>query len=157
MKLNLGSGNRNIDDFINIDAVKQTDNTVVGDILNLEYKNNSIEEIHSEHVVEHFDKNELDKFFYECSRLLITGGRLNIIAPSIVSAIDSYINGVNDIDWLDRFLFANHTHQYDYHKQSIYKEKLFILCKKYDFRVDSCEYEDRNFSTFEIKLKATKI
>jgi len=156
MKLNLGSGKRNLEGFINIDAVKQTDTTTIGDILNLNYKDNSIDEIYSEHVIEHLTKIELNRYFTEANRMLVSGGRFNLIAPSMVSAIDLYLKDIENIDWLDSFLFANHIHEFDFHKQGIYKEKLFRLCKENGFNVISCEFQDREFSICEIKLEAIK-
>ena len=156
MKINLGSGKRDLEGYTNIDAVKQTNNTVIGDLLNLNYENNSVDEIFSEHVIEHFTKNELDRFFSECKRVLKIGGKLNIIAPSMVSAIDQYVKGEIDIVYLENFLFALQLHEYDYHKQGIYKEKLEMLCNKHGFEIIEILYQDRDFSKNEIVLEARK-
>ena len=154
MKLNLGSGKMNLPGYINIDVVKQTEDTVVADVLNLDYEDSSIEEIYSEHMVEHFDRAELDRFFSESRRMLINGGKFVIIAPSIITAINKYNKTEMDINYLDEFLFALHLHEYDYHKQSIYKEKLEMLCDKYDFEIESIRYQDRDVSSSEIVLEA---
>lgn len=54
MKLNIGCGLNILDGYINIDKVKTTPDTVVKDILNLDYPADSAEEIYLRHVIEHF-------------------------------------------------------------------------------------------------------
>lgn len=165
MKLNLGSGKRPMTDYVNIDAIKQTLETVVGDILNLEYPDNSIEKIYSEHVIEHLTKPELEVFFNECYRTLIVGGKLELIAPDFVKVINKYNNKEKfgplyprlvNVEFLDDFLYGTHLHPYDYHKQLIYKEKLEQLCNKHKFIVEKIWYQDRDHSENEICLLAQK-
>jgi len=156
MKLNLGSGKKNLDGYINIDAVLHTKDTVVGDILNLKYKDNTVDEIYSEHVIEHLDRNELSRYFSEAYRMLKLGGKLIIVAPSIIKILDNFNDNKIGIDDLDNFLFALHLHTYDYHKQSIYKEKLERLCMENNFNIIRIYYQDRDFSSNEIVLEANK-
>jgi len=136
IKLNLGSGKRNQEGYTNIDAVKRTEETVVGNILELTYEDASIDEIFSEHMIEHLTKNEFDHFFSECSRMLKSGGKLA---------------------QLEEFLYAEHLHEYDYHRHGIYEEKLRRMCTKYNFAVDSIEHRDTTWSLNEIVLLATKL
>ena len=156
IKLNLGSGKRNIEGYVNIDAIKHTEETVVGNVLGLtDYEDASVDVIHSEHVVEHFTRPELNIFFSECSRLLKTGGKLCIIAPSLKSVIEEYLIK-KDITYLDNFLYGLHEHMYDFHKQGIYEEKFKLLCIKYNLIVEEITYQSRVFSSNEIVLKAFK-
>ena len=157
IKLNLGSGKRNQEGYTNIDAVKRTEETVVGNILELTYEDASIDEIFSEHMIEHLTKNEFDHFFSECSRMLKSGGKLALYAPCIVSAINSYNKGDWPIAQLEEFLYAEHLHEYDYHRHGIYEEKLRRMCTKYNFAVDSIEHRDTTWSLNEIVLLATKL
>lgn len=156
MKLNLGCGKRNMAEFINIDAVKQTEETVVGDILDLEYPDNSVEEIFSEHVIEHLDKNEIVKFFSEIYRLLMPGGKIVLISPDMITAVEEYLIGIITIDVLDNRLFALHKHPHDYHKQGIYADKLKRLCTGCGLIIDSIYTQDRSHSIGEIVLEAHK-
>lgn len=166
MKLNLGSGKRPMADYINIDAVKHTPETVVADILHLNYPDNSVERIFSEHVIEHLDKPELEIFFSECRRMLVNSGELELIAPDFVKTIHKYVNkemfGPNcpivvDINFLDGLLYQGQEHLYDYHKQGIYKEKFERLCAKYNFEIIRIWYQDRPHSENEICLLAKKV
>lgn len=165
LKLNLGSGKRPMEGWQNIDAVKHTEETIVGDILNLLYKDESIEEIFSEHVIEHLDRNEANRFFSECNRMLKIGGLLEIVAPDMVGVINRFYNKqpfgeyntqLVDVDVLDNFLFALHKHPYDYHKQGIYKEKLERWCAEHNFEVVELRCQGQPHSENEIYLKARK-
>lgn len=156
MKLNLGSGKRNRDGFINIDAIKQTEDTVVANILSLTYDDNSIDHIYSSHVIEHLDKNEIKVYFKECSRMLKSGGIMEILAPCMTTVIDNYKNGKCTIDFLDDFLFARHLHEYDYHKQGIYEQKLKKLYTEYGFTITRIDYNDNAFSETEIHVIGQK-
>lgn len=166
LNLNLGSGKRNIDGYVNIDAIKQTEDTVVGDILNLNYKSGEVDKIFSEHVIEHLTRSELDMFFAECNRMLKQGGELELIAPCMITMIYKYVNKENfgkyntifvDIVELENSLWGTHRHPYDYHKQGIYKEKLEMLCRTYGFVIQEIRCQDRVHSENEIYLLAIKI
>lgn len=143
LKFNLGSGKRNLDGFINIDAIEHTPQTVVGDILNLDYEDNVATELYSEHVIEHLDRNQLDMFFKECKRLLVSGGIMTIVGPCLRDTIKDYVEGLFDITYLDNFMYALHEHEYDYHKQGIFKEKFEMLCEKHNLNIIEIKYQAR--------------
>lgn len=154
LKLNLGSGKDNKEDYINIDAVKHTEATVVGDILNLDYEDNTVDIIFSSHVIEHFTKSELNRFFSESARMLRNKGELEIIAPCMNSAIADYCAGNISISYLHDFLFACQNHVYDFHKQGIYREKLEALCEEYGFILTDLYNQSRDHSKYELVMKA---
>lgn len=156
LKLNLGSGKNNIDTYINIDAVAHTPTTLVGDILNLDYKDSTVTAISSWHVVEHLTVPELDRFFSECNRMLKIGGELEIVAPCMLTAINEYYKGNINIEYLHNFLFALHKHTYDFHKQGIYKEKLEALCDKHNFKIKCLNTRNKVGSNYELVLLAIK-
>ena len=159
MKLNLGCGKRLKKGFINIDISPQVDDVEQGDALNPEFKDKSVTVVCSEHFIEHLTKPELNRFFSECNRILIDGGKLTLIAPSMETSIMKYIEKKQTIKYLENLLFARHLHKHDYHKQGIYKEKLERLCAKYGFSVIKIYYQDRSSlggGADEIVLEAVK-
>lgn len=143
LKLNLGSGKRNLDGFINIDAIEHTPQTVVGDILDLDYEDNVATELYSEHVIEHLDRKQLDLFFKECKRLLSFNGTMTIVGPCLLNTIQDYVDGLIDIVYLDNFMYALHEHEYDYHKQAIFKEKFEMLCERHKLNIIDIKYQTR--------------
>ena len=156
-KLNLASGKRPMTGYINIDAVPGDDVDLVANVLDLrQFADGTIEEIYSEHLIEHFDRNEISQFFRECNRLLQINGRLKLVAPSLEKAVLKVANGMADLDWLDHFMYANHTHLYDYHKQGIFEAKLRRLASENGLTVERIYLQDRRHSPDEIVMEATK-
>jgi predicted SAM-dependent methyltransferase len=157
LNLNLGSGKRNEEGYINIDAVQHTDQTVIGDILNLTYADGSVDKIFSEHVLEHLDRADGERFFSECRRMLKQGGDLEIIVPCWVTWIKRYVKGEIDMATLDLFLYGPQLHPYDFHRSAMFNEKLEALCNRHGFKMTGIWYQDRPHSPWEIHMTAVKL
>lgn len=157
MKLNLGSGMRNRDGYINIDAVKHTDSTVIGDILYLSYADGSVDEIFSEHVIEHLDRADVERFFDECNRMLKQGGGLEIIVPCWKTWINRYVKGEIDMTTLDLFLYGPQLHPYDFHRGAMFNERLAGFCNRHGFKILTLCNQDRRHSKWELHLTAVKL
>jgi len=81
MKINLGSGNRKLDNWINIDSDKSTNPDIIADLnKKFPFKDNSVSTIYCSHVIEHVD-DVLD-FMYEIWRVCKHGAEILILAPS---------------------------------------------------------------------------
>ena len=83
MKLNLGSGSDKVEGFIGVDKLPITD--IQLDLENdpWPWKDDSIEEILSEHFVEHI--KSLTLFMNNCHRVLMSGSLLTIVTPHPLS------------------------------------------------------------------------
>ena len=81
MKINLGSGNKPIDDYINVDIHEFKGVNIVHDLNKQPYpfKTNISEEIICSHVLEHLD--EPDKALTEMHRIIKTNGKIKIKVP----------------------------------------------------------------------------
>ena len=56
MKINLGSGNRKIKDWINVDSDKSTNPDIVADLnKKFPFKDNSVSTVYCSHLIEHVD------------------------------------------------------------------------------------------------------
>jgi predicted SAM-dependent methyltransferase len=81
MKLHLGCGKNikegyiNVDNYIDFPGVEQID------ILNLPYSDASVNEILAEHLIEHISFADEERFWMECSRVLIPGGKIIAETP----------------------------------------------------------------------------
>lgn len=87
MKLHLGCGERLWEGFTNVDLHDQTTNfprpDVVADIRALPFDDESAEEAHAIHVIEHFYEWEAETVLREWKRVLKPGGRLVLELPSL--------------------------------------------------------------------------
>lgn len=82
LKLNLGSGPNKMEGFISVDSISFPGVDVVTDLTKkFPWGDNTVEEIHASHVIEHFEAMERVHFVNEMYRVLIPGGKVNLIAP----------------------------------------------------------------------------
>lgn len=84
-KLNIGGGPKNLKGFLNIDFVRHAnvEREIVANILDLAFvPSNSIEQIHSNHVVEHLSEGQLKGQLDDFWRVLRTEGLLTIRCPN---------------------------------------------------------------------------
>lgn len=83
MKLHLGCGKNIKEGYINIDKYVEFPGVEKLDIFNLPYADNSVDEILSEHLVEHIGFKDEEKFWTECARVLKPGGKLITETPDM--------------------------------------------------------------------------
>lgn len=94
-KLNLGCGDKILPGYINVDVAanrngKQPD--ILCDLSNLsEFQDNSVDEILSVHVVEHFWRWEVETILKEWVRVLKPGGKMILECPNLISACERFL------------------------------------------------------------------
>jgi hypothetical protein len=83
LKLDLGCGPNPREDFIGCDRIKFDKVTHVFDIgaAKWPFPDNSVEEVHASHFLEHLEQEERVHFFNELYRVLIPDGKTTIIVP----------------------------------------------------------------------------
>lgn len=95
MKLNLGSHNKRKEGYVNVDVHQWGDVDILHDLVKYPYpfKDNSIEAILMEEVLEHFSFREIYNVLKECFRILQPNGIINIQVPDIGKMCQMYVNG----------------------------------------------------------------
>ena len=87
MRLNLGSGYKPLEGFVNVDLLDNWCNTppdVVHDITQpLPFDDESADEVHAYHVFEHFYRYEADAILMDWVRVLKPGGKLVLELPCL--------------------------------------------------------------------------
>ena len=85
MKLHIGcgwpGGRYKQEEWINFDLVANKRVNVKGDMLDLPFKTNSIEEIHCVHVIEHLTRDKYPRALEEMHRVLKPGGKAYVEVP----------------------------------------------------------------------------
>jgi predicted SAM-dependent methyltransferase len=101
MKLHLGCGNRKINGFVNIDIQESPAVDLIANVMELPYKENSIDTIYSCCMLEHFGRNNNLKFFRNTCwkdvlnywyKLLKPGGEVYISVPDFEAVCKEYLN-----------------------------------------------------------------
>ncbi|MBU1557989.1 class I SAM-dependent methyltransferase [Patescibacteria group bacterium] len=107
IKIDIGCGRNKIEGFIGIDFDSTTNPDIVASALDLPFDNNSVDEVYSAHLGEHFDPTEAQQFFNEIYRVLKKGCKATIKV---------------DKDWSKKKLMAKDpTHKYRYKEKEILK------------------------------------
>ena len=142
IKLHLGSGNKKIKDYINIDIRYLPNVDEVNNIKYLRnYSNNSIDVIYASHVLEHFGRWEYKFALQRWFEILRPGGTLRLAVPNFESISDYYqIN--KDLNSILGLLYGGQDYDENYHFitfdfNSLSKTLLeigFKDIKKYDWR-----------------------
>lgn len=152
LKLNLGSGGRNIPTWTNIDInpdTKPFPPDLVCDITKLPYTKDSVDKILAIHCLEHIPVKELHQTLIGWRHILKSGGELYISVPDFEAVCKRYIAG-ECIGNLRGFTNGGQKNQYDIH-YSIFDEKQlsghlhmigFKNVKRYDWREQEWSYID---------------
>lgn len=88
--LHLGCGPRIRDGWVNVDMFPSAD-AFFADLRDpLELPDGSVRHIHCEHVLEHLEREEAQRFLRECRRVLAADGSLRLILPDAEKYLRAY-------------------------------------------------------------------
>lgn len=90
MKLNIGSGEKDIPGYISIDRKNGQE---AYPLTEPKYSRNSIEEIRASHVLEHFPHNQVGEVLKHWAAFLKPGGQLKIAVPNFKWIAEAYLAG----------------------------------------------------------------
>ena len=116
IKLNLGSGPRPLDGYVNLDIADGHDARSLSD-----YADESVDEVRASHVLEHINFRETDAVLREWVRVLKPGGRLRIAVPNALVCMRGIIETVDgerdaNVDFLSMALIGSNTDDHDVHR-----------------------------------------
>ncbi len=116
IKLNLGSGDKPLEAYVNLDA--KFGDTVwpiwrkEGD----ETYGEGVDEIRASHVLEHFPHGQTLHVLKGWASKLKPGGVLKIAVPDFGKIVNAYSNGHSTDPLIEGYLMGGQTDEYDYHK-----------------------------------------
>lgn len=149
MKLNLGSGTKEIQGYINVDINNGLN------VYPLEFESESADEIRASHILEHFSHRETYRILLEWNRVLKLGGIIKIAVPDFDLIISEYLNH----PIMEGYLFGGQIDNYDYHKSLFTEIKLTDLLWKagfYKFSRWESEIEDCAKLPVSLNIQAEK-
>ena len=138
-RLNIGSGQRPLPGYINLDIDEVSFVDVVADCRCLPFKENTFDEIHSRAVLEHISWRETFDVLWEWRRVLKFGGTLIVSVPNWQWLRQQEKTAWEIVPWV----MGAQRDQYDYHKALFDVPTL----KMYFVRLglNEVEIEDRGF------------
>jgi predicted SAM-dependent methyltransferase len=156
IKLNLGSGDRKMHGFINIDAREDVNPDMVYDITKIHEKFKNVDLIYACHVLEHFPMKPFAfqprtwrSVLKNWHSALAPGGVLRIAVPNIKAACEHYLAN-NDLEVLHALFYGGQKYDFDFHYHGWSFETLkknlieagFTDIKLYDWRKTEHFYVD---------------
>lgn len=144
-KLHLGCGKRDFgEDWISIDGADYP-HIKHKDVTKLPFKNNTIDEIYSSHLIAYFDRTEIVMILNEWKRVLKPDGVLRIATPDFEAMNELYINVECDLKDILGPLFGRMSmgDKTIYHKTTYDFNDLSNLLYSVGFK-DVCKYEWQN-------------
>lgn len=153
IRLNIGAGDHAIPGFISIDQRfgHKADQ--------LDYADNSVDEVYASHVLEHFAIGDVQRVLREWVRVLKPGGRIRVAVPSVERALLLNKKFVSSWELTNRWICGGQTDAYDFHLCSFTDESLERLMQSVGLRdVSRCaiEYEDCSSIPVSIIRSGTK-
>lgn len=109
MKIHLGCGKNIKEGYVNIDAYVNYPRVEKLDIFNLPYKDETVDEILSEHLAEHIKFEDEEKFWRESFRILKKGGKLICETPDMEWLCHQFLEAKDDFK---EFYKKGHTDHY---------------------------------------------
>lgn len=94
LRLNLGSGGKRVEGFVNVDLAGDPD--IVADVRSIPLGDDSVDEAMAIHVLEHLSRWEAPKALAEWHRVLKPGGRLVVEVPDLLKCCAAIIAGLDD-------------------------------------------------------------
>jgi SAM-dependent methyltransferase len=166
IKVHIGSGDINLQGWINIDARSfEHVHIVTNDISLNEFQDNSIEEIYLCHVLEHISFNDSENFIEKMYTKLRPGGILRISVPSFDSIVKIYENNNNNLDIVKYALMGGQDYEYNFHKsiynyetlKNIFSNKNFVNINTWNTEIDFGQsigdWSDRSFKSQKGPIK----
>lgn len=115
IKLNIGSGEYPKKDYINIDKYYEGSD-IKADASKLPYDDNTVDEIFSSHVLEHFNKYEIKDVLTEWYRVLKNEGKLDLEVPNFESIVKNWLDSEDKTGFAMDTIFGLQTRAGEEHK-----------------------------------------
>lgn len=134
IRLNLGSGPYDVDGYLSVDARDLPNVDIVADVANLPFADNSIDEIFSAHLIEHFTTETLQKVLMPYwKEKLKNGGKLRIIFPDFEAMLEDYNKNEISFENLSLVLMGGQDYGLDYHYSVFSVDKVKDILEKSGF------------------------
>ena len=142
IKLHIGCGEEYLDGYVNIDhppsehTVMKVKADIYADIATLDFPENSIDEVRSHHLFEHFTRPHALRLLFKWRRWLKPGGTLVIETPDFENCARAYVFAVTYKRKMElgRHIFGSQEAAWANHLDFWDKEKFRYVLKKAGFK-----------------------
>jgi predicted SAM-dependent methyltransferase len=158
LRLNLGCGHLPLDGFVNVDMRKLPGVDVVAPLDAMPFERETVAEIFSAHVLEHFPQAELERqllpYWYT---LLAPNGEFRSVVPDVDAMIDQYRAGTISFENLREVVYGGQEYEGDFHHTAFTPESLSALLLEAGFvEPELIERGRQNGACLEFELTARR-
>lgn len=151
LKLNLGSRDRSLPGFKNMDIDHHEGVDFVGDVSDLKrFPDGSVDEIYASHILEHFPSTKTLDVLKEWCRVLVPSGILYVGVPDFERTVEIY-HKIGFKQWTQNYLWGDQGYKTAFHYAGFDFEWLKSLLLKAGFseasRVDFFPFKTKDCST----------
>ncbi len=146
IKLHLGCQEKYLEGYVNIDlppaahTVQRAKVDLEADVRTLQYDRESVDEVRSEHLLEHFSRQEALVLLARWHKWLKMGGMLHVETPDFEESAKKFVNAPLDEQFmLGRHIFGSHEASWAYHMDFWSEPKYRYVLRELgfgDFRFD---------------------
>lgn len=156
--INMGCGHVPIDGYLNLDMRELPGIDVVGDVSDMPFAPDSLSELLSSHLIEHFPQEELERtllpYWYS---LLKPGGTFRALLPDWETMITKFAEGSIPFDDLREVTFGAQDYDGDFHFNMFSQESLRAALQTAGFKEVSFPVTGRaNGKCLEMEVIAVK-
>lgn len=157
-RLNVGCGHIPLDGYINVDRRDLPSVDVVAEAGDMPFEEESLAEVFSAHLLEHFPQEQLRREILPYWRsLLRPGGVLRAVVPDAASMIRGYDDGSVSYEDLREVTYGAQDYDGDFHFNMFTPDSLAQLLEESGFVEIDCPVTGRrNGRCFEFEIVATK-
>jgi len=156
LRVNLGAGEKPLKGYVNTDARALPEIDVVADVRRLPFEDGSLEELCSQHLVEHFRFHELRTVILPYwKKLLASSGQLRVVCPDLSALVNSAATENLSMDQLAVAIFGLQDYSGDDHLAMYTPDSLTEMLLEAGFaKVEVVASGRRNGGTYEMELLA---
>jgi predicted SAM-dependent methyltransferase len=135
IKLHLGCGYRILPGYTNVDSIDSRADIVI-DFRKLDYPKQSVDEIRSHFVFEHFSRKEAKELLKQWRQWLKIGGLLVVETPDFEGICENFYK---DPYWMTRHCFGSQEDEWSFHKDGWYEAKFRELLPAIGYEIISID------------------
>ncbi len=156
-KLEIGSGNKPMEGYVHFDARSDVNADVVGDATALPFKEGEFSEVFSRFFLEHLPRAQAKNALKEMQRVLVKGGKLEIIVPNIAYFFKLFLDETGQKkEWALNKIYGFENYKEDHHFFGYDEETLTKFLEEAGFvgikKIESKEKEEQYLA-----MQASKI
>lgn len=150
LMLDIGAGGYSQDEnFTSVDL--HTDADIHSTMWAVPLPDASVDGIFSSNALEHVKQSDVVPTLKEWHRLLVPGGKLQLIIPDLVWAMNWWLDHQDDLGWSMAIIFGHQSHEGEYHKTGFTPEIItrYLYETGLPWTIHKIEYMGGDVSTLQ--------